>query len=511
MTNYYQVIANGIAGLKESSPDSRREFYWLARTELEVQLCGLDPLLTESEILRERLALNEAIRKIEAERLLLVETPRLDTAPARPVESPEREGSCIGRQLVAGAARVKPDSTSQEEREDASTDTVRAQFVGKLSNLDQEQSQDTTVEVLKVPRGPAESWAAHAQSVKAPMQSFAQSNRSIPQERKPSHKPRPAVGTYFDRIGRRLESLARRSDMIMPASGSTLGIAELRPCPDVRVALPPPRRQPGEATAVEPTGRPARALKAALLGVLVIVGLPLTLYWQRDRITTLFVGRTAMQTQQFGQLWSKASYLVGQLGQLGSSASGQARSSQEFTAVPQKVVLYEEDPAGVQRKRYEGSVVWRTEAISPGPGQTSELAVKAELEIPERRISMKLSVCRNTDKGLPASHMIEIMFKLPPDFPLGGISNVPSILMKLAEQTPGAPLAGLTAKVTSGFFLFGVSAAESDVQRNRELLKERAWFDIPIVYNNGRRAVLAVEKGVPGEQVFKEAFVAWDS
>ncbi len=476
-----------------------------------MQLCGLDPPLTESEILRERLALNEAIRKIEAERLLLVETPRLDTAPARPVESPEREGSCIGRQLVAGAARVKPDSTSQEEREDASTDTVRAQFVGKLSNLDQEQSQDTTVEVLKVPRGPAESWAAHAQSVKAPMQSFAQSNRSIPQERKPSHEPRPAVGTYFDRIGQRLESLVRRSDMTMPASGSTLGIAELRPCPDVRVALPPPRRQPGEATAVEPTGRPARALKAAFLGVLVIVALPLTLYWQRDRITTLFVGRTAMQTQQFGQLWSKASYLVGQLGQLGSSASGQARSSQEFTAVPQKVVLYEEDPADVQKKRYEGSVVWRTEAISPGPGQTSELAVKAELEIPERRISMKLSVCRNTDKGLPASHMIEIMFKLPPDFPLGGISNVPSILMKLAEQTPGAPLAGLTAKVTSGFFLFGVSAAESDVQRNRELLKERAWFDIPIVYNNGRRAVLAVEKGVPGEQAFKEAFVAWDS
>src|SRR6266536_1970067 len=387
MTDYYQVIANGIAGLKESSPDSRRELYWLARTELEVQLCGLDPLLTESEILRERLALNEAIRKIEAERLLLIETPRLDTAPARPVESPEREGSCIGRQLVAGAARVKPDSTSQEEREDASTDTVRAQFVGKLSNLDQEQSQDTTVEVLKVPRGPAESWAAHAQSVKAPMQSFAQSNRSIPQERKPSHKPRPAVGTYFDRIGRRLESLARRSDMTMPASGSTLGIAELRPCPDVRVALPPPRRQPGEATAVEPTGRPARALKAALLGVLVIVGLPLTLYWQRDRITTLFVGRTAMQTQQFGQLWSKASYLIGQLGQLGSSASGQARSSQEFTAVPQKVVLYEEDPTGAQTKRYEGSVVWRTETL--GLGQASELAVKAELQIPERRITMK--------------------------------------------------------------------------------------------------------------------------
>ena len=79
MTDYYQVIAHGIGGLDKNSPDSRREFYWLARTELEVQLCGLDPPLTHSEIVRERLALDEAIRKLEAEHLLPV-TPRLDTA-----------------------------------------------------------------------------------------------------------------------------------------------------------------------------------------------------------------------------------------------------------------------------------------------------------------------------------------------------------------------------------------------------------------------------------------------
>src|SRR6266498_4725786 len=37
--------------------------------------------------------------------------------------------------------------------------------------------------------------------------------------------------------------------------------------------------------------------------------------------------------------------------------------------------------------------------------------------------------------------------------------------MKQAEQGHGAPLAGLTVKVVSGFFLFGTSAAESDMQR----------------------------------------------
>jgi hypothetical protein len=30
------------------------------------------------------------------------------------------------------------------------------------------------------------------------------------------------------------------------------------------------------------------------------------------------------------------------------------------------------------------------------------------------------------------------------------------------------------------------------------MLKERSWFDIPVVYNNNRRAILALEKGPPG-------------
>jgi hypothetical protein len=44
---------------------------------------------------------------------------------------------------------------------------------------------------------------------------------------------------------------------------------------------------------------------------------------------------------------------------------------------------------------------------------------------------------------------------------------------------------------------------------NIQLVRERPWFDIPIVYTNGRRAILAVEKGTPGERAFTEAFKAW--
>lgn len=108
---------------------------------------------------------------------------------------------------------------------------------------------------------------------------------------------------------------------------------------------------------------------------------------------------------------------------------------------------------------------------------------------------MTWSLRRNTDKALPASHTIEIMFTLPMDFSEGGIGNVPGVLMKQNEGGRGVPLAGLAVKVTNGYFLIGLSAVKKDTQRNLQLLAERDWFDIPIVYSSGKRAILAIEKG----------------
>ena len=127
------------------------------------------------------------------------------------------------------------------------------------------------------------------------------------------------------------------------------------------------------------------------------------------------------------------------------------------------------------------------------------LGATADIEIPERRITMSMVIRRDlTQVQQATSHTIEITFNLPADFPFGGIQNVPGILMKQAEQTRGSPLGGAAAKVTSGYFLIGLSAVETDMQRNIQLLKERNWFDIPIVYNNGRSAILAIEKAGAG-------------
>jgi hypothetical protein len=136
--------------------------------------------------------------------------------------------------------------------------------------------------------------------------------------------------------------------------------------------------------------------------------------------------------------------------------------------------------------------------------------VRADIDIPDRKFKMTMSFRRNTDTSQPASsHTAELTFILPSDFAGGGVANVPGMLMKSNEQARGTPLAGLSIKVTDGFFLIGLSNVDADRTRNLQLLKERSWFDIPLVYTNQRRAIIAIEKGAPGERAFNDAFAAW--
>ncbi len=105
MTDYYPVIARCVADLEESIA-ARNEFYWLARAELAVQLCGLSPPLTQSEMMRERLALDEAIRKVEDECLSQVapitERSQMSTPGGQSTRIPsEMRLVTQGRQLQA--------------------------------------------------------------------------------------------------------------------------------------------------------------------------------------------------------------------------------------------------------------------------------------------------------------------------------------------------------------------------------------------------------------------------
>jgi hypothetical protein len=67
MTDYYPLIARAVEGLDRSTGEARRALYERARDALVAQLRSNQPALLEAQITKERLALEEAIRKVEAE------------------------------------------------------------------------------------------------------------------------------------------------------------------------------------------------------------------------------------------------------------------------------------------------------------------------------------------------------------------------------------------------------------------------------------------------------------
>jgi hypothetical protein len=67
MADYHPLIARAIDGLGTSTGEARRALYERARAALVAQLRSIDPPLSEADITRERLALEDAIRKVEAD------------------------------------------------------------------------------------------------------------------------------------------------------------------------------------------------------------------------------------------------------------------------------------------------------------------------------------------------------------------------------------------------------------------------------------------------------------
>jgi hypothetical protein len=165
-----------------------------------------------------------------------------------------------------------------------------------------------------------------------------------------------------------------------------------------------------------------RALTAAsskwLSCFAILAGIGGTAYWQRHAIRSMVAGfssQPASKPKDATQPTTRPKIAD----RVGSSQTNPDAANAPAAAVAQKVVLYDEDPNDPQGKRYVGSALWRTETVSPGPGLAPELAVRADIEIPERKLRMTWSLRRNSDKALPASHTIEILFTLPADFPEG--------------------------------------------------------------------------------------------
>ena len=582
MANYYPLIAKAVAGLENNTGESRRILYERARNALMTQLRSVTPPLSESDITRERLALEEGIRKVEAD---VARRARAGTAPGRSERPLGMAPAWPGDEVLA----PKSGSAEMEGQARPEAPPQAPQGPSIFAGVEPHRGPERLAPPQRTPPNWGRSltacmdelsrylsgWMAYFRVCTAEAASGfraidAHTRRRlraiIIHQRKrprflyrhlkaPLRSPQPqaveGVATHppsgdTDRSEPPVRDAPVRRSAPWPAGSAEPSLAARReagmgsqPLGGERGehgSMPNEKGRPplhgGEEEKIasdhafvsgadqgeEPRGLVANSLQAlaalasnrlvviAASAALIVLALSGLAYWQWPTIAELFGGGGAATTTVApGTSPSSHAKITDRIG---PPTSPSARP-QAGPAVAQRVVLYEEDPSNASGKQYVGTAIWRTELVAAGPGQANDVAVRAEIEIPEPKVTVKWSLRRNTDKALPASHTIEIMFSLPPDSPNGGISNIAGILMKQAEQTRGMPLAGLAVKVMTGFFLIGLSPAQADVQRNVQLLKERAWFNVPVVYANGRRAIMAIEKGEPGERAFAEAFAAW--
>lgn len=458
MADYFPLLARAISALPENNGEARRVVYERARAALLAQLRGAVPPLPDEDVTRERLALEEAVRRVESEYAAMAAA---STGGQRAgVMAPPQERAAAER---AAAERAAGDRLAGE--------------------------------------GAADPRASEPRNAEPPSTAPAEPGAGVRSGLTPRAEPRVRAG---------------EAPAPAPRGGEDLRVERERP----------PAREAGRARTAPPP-RPVEEEPASgggwgriiLLAVvlLVVAGAAALGYTQRDAIIAMIRDLRAGSSAPVQEAAKPAAPEVAKsTDRIAQAAPAAPRKTAPQTTgstqamVAQRAVLFEENPGGQQGlQQFVGNVVWKTESYDPGNGLPPDIGVHATVEIPDRQFKVEFTFRRNQDASLPASHIIEIQFELPPNFDLGNVANVPGMRAKASETAQGVPLIGLAVRVTPGFFLVGLSAQDVDRQRNLGLLITRNWLDLPMVFSNGRRGILALEKGVQGDRVFREAYTAW--
>lgn len=176
----------------------------------------------------------------------------------------------------------------------------------------------------------------------------------------------------------------------------------------------------------------------------------------------------------------------------------------------EKMFLYEERLGQTAPTAIDGTVSWSLIHEPNDKGGPPEAEVQGRISVPGRGLTALLTLKRNTDPSLPASHLIELVFSVPKDFEGGAIDSVQRIAMKTTEQDRGNALIAVPAKITDDFHMIALNDFPDARKTNMDLLQNRDWMDIPVAYRNGRRALFTLQKGPDGQKAFNDAIAEWN-
>jgi hypothetical protein len=471
MADYYPLLARALANLKGDDLAARSAVFGRARAALAQQLRAIDPPLSEADIARERLSLDEAINRLEAEHAARNAVLDLSSPEPEPVAPPPAMPPPV---VLPEKPAGETDEAPGPQRPVLPIRNAGAGIASGEPSPEVRMPMPDAAEPEDIPE------------TAAPARDLADGNRERPRI-EPARPSDPA---------RRRRALVLAIGLAVPIGLiATLAIM----FKDKPATIPAPQEvatapggadaNPGEQKFAERIGgRPGEPTRPAN-------GAPAT------RPANPASGASGN---------GAASAAPPAASMPANQPPAQAAAPRQDVIVAQRAAIYEEtgDP-NQQALVLPARVAWRLDSVNVAQGQPPQTAIRADVESPEAGLAMTMLIRRNTDPTLPAAHLIQLTFA-----PMAGtaprqIRDVGLPAFKPDEASRGVQLAGLPVPVGENLFLIGLSNLPVEVSRNLELMATRPWIDIPYRLANGRRGFIALDKGVPGDTAFQEAMRAW--
>ncbi|MCE4226746.1 histidine kinase [Methylobacterium sp. C25] len=482
MADYYPLLSRALDALPDRTPALRKAVYDRARSALIGQLRTLEPPLPDEAIEVERKALDAAIERLESE----------NGAPAAPPPPPPAAPPPTPPEVKA-----EPKSEPEPEPVPTAAPLPPAAAVPEAAPFIPPSPPPPPQE----PEAPAEEPLPEA----GPPPAFTP---FVPPPRRPRLDEDPGVP---------VQDTAPAPPSVQDVAPPEGGNGRRRPKLDVKA----PR-----------TGQSRRLRNLVVGGVLaVVIGLiAVAAIMLADKRSDLPQDSADTEASAPAQPDAKLSDRVGgekpegdqqsAVQESGSNATPTSPSSptspapapsRPDVAVAQRAVLYEENSADpkAQPTAIQGRVLWRLDAVNGEQGQPLQSAVRANIEFPEAGLTLAMTIRKNLDATLPASHTIELAFTNYGPGEKRAVQEIGLLQLKDEEGGRGSPVSGLPVRVRDNLFLIGLSNLPSDIDRNTEMLTHRNWIDLAVKYKDGPRAILSFERGTAGARVLQDAFSQW--
>jgi hypothetical protein len=511
MADYYSLLSRAVSNLPKSSPASaRRAIYDRARKALIGQLRSLKPALPESDIAREENALDAAVSRLEAEF-----EPPAAAPPAAPTPPPTRPAAPPRLPLPPSRPTVPLKAPTVAIKTVAAPLSTSAPVAALGSGAGAAAAPAAGVPALRPPPPPSATSATSALLASFAAGVVRAKNAPETNAAAPPVSAAPAQAEGPDnapRIGSPLEAAAPHADVEPPRPGAP-GRARLgrsNPWPWIALAVVVGlvgsiavaaflfRERPQDLTIRDPA-EPAPIVTPAANGQKIV---------ERVGAAPTAAPSNAPSPPPSSTSTAAAAPTPTTPSPTAAPAPSPTPTVAAVLPVTARAAMLVATAADAQKPTVTiGTVVWSTAPALPG--QPGSVGVKAEIDIPDLKMHATMTLRKNADAQLPASHTIDLRLIFDEGSPIKGVKDIDLPRMRRDDSPNADPLLGVKVKINDSYFLIGLNRADADVARNVDEIATRGWFDFPLLLNDDRIAKLTFEKGADGERIVNEALAAW--